>query len=162
MKNFLKNTKGFMTIEMLISISIITIFIFFSMQIVQKSMYLSRQALHITQSAYLLEEGGEAMRIIRDNNWDNISSLDVFTDYYFIFSDSTNTWSLSTVPNNLDIFTRKVEVKDVYRDSITNDIVENNGIVDFETKLIIISVSWKEGEKNFEKKLFFYLSNIFS
>src|SRR3989344_4818546 len=84
--------RGFMVIEVLIVSSIITIALLGAMAVTQKSIYVVRQALHATQAGFLLEEGAEAVRILRDNTWTNISSLTNATNYYLAFLGGT--WTL--------------------------------------------------------------------
>lgn len=159
MKKNIKN-KGFMTVEILVAVSIITVSILAAMAVAQKSVYVSRQAFHTAQAGFLLEEGAEAMRIIRDNNWTNISSLTVGADYYLVFSGGT--WILSAIPNTVDIFTRAVSVSNVNRDDTTKDIVSSGGTLDDGTKLITVTVSWQEGGVTITKTLQFYIMDIFS
>lgn len=149
-----------MTIEVLIAISIITISILAAMAVTQKSVYVSRQAFHTTQAGFLLEEGAEAVRVFRDNDWTNISSLTVGADYYPTFFLG-GTWTLSTIPNTVGIFTRTASVADVSRDDITKDI-SSIGTDDPGTKLITITVSWDEGGTTITKTLQFYITDIFS
>ncbi|MFA5791956.1 MAG: hypothetical protein WC884_02875 [Candidatus Paceibacterota bacterium] len=161
MKNFLKNkkNKGFMIVEVLIAASIITISILAAMTVTQKSVYVSRQAFHATQAAFLLEEGAEAVRVLRDNNWTNISLLTIGTNYYPTFSGGT--WTLSSTPNTIDIFTRTVSTANVNRDNTTKDI-SSIGTNDPGTKLITVTVSWGEGGVTKTKTLQFYIMDIFS
>lgn len=159
MKKNIKNT-GFMTVEVLVATSIITVSILAAMAVTQKSVYVSRQAFHATQAAFLLEEGAEAVRIARDNVWSNISSLTVGTNYYPTFSGGT--WTLSSTANTVGIFTRTVNIALVNRDDNTKDIVSSGGTVDSGTKLITITVSWPEGGVTVTKTLQFYLTDIFS
>src|SRR3989344_1744694 len=81
-----KFTTGFMMVEVLIVSSIITVSILAAMAVSQKSIFVSRQAFHASQAAFLLEEGAEAVRILRDNAWTNISSLTAGTTYYPTFT----------------------------------------------------------------------------
>lgn len=149
-----------MTVEVLIAVSIITVSVLAAMAVTQKSVYVSRQAFHTAQAGFLLEEGAEAMRILRDNGWTNISSLTADADYYPAFSGGT--WILSVMPNTVDIFTRIVSVSNVNRDNTTKDIVSSGGTLDNGTKLITITVSWLEGGVTVTKTLQFYLTDIFS
>jgi Tfp pilus assembly protein PilV len=158
MKFFSKN-KGFMTIEVLIAVSIITVSILASTTVAQKSVYVSRQALHFTQANFLLEEGGEVVRIVRDNAWNNISSLTAGTNYYPTFSGGA--WSLSATPNTVGIFTRTVVFSAVNRDNGTKDI-SSSGSDDPKTKLVTVTVSWVEGGTTVTKTLQFYVIDIFS
>ena len=163
MKTFLKKNnpaRGFMMIEILIAVSIIVILIFTTMIVVQKGISISRQSLHGTQASFLLEEGGESVRILRDNAWTNISNLSLSTTYYPTFTGGT--WTLTTTPNKVDSFTRTITVSTVKRDATTGDIVSSSGVLDAGTKLITVNVSWQEEGQTMSKNLSFYLSNIFS
>jgi len=159
MKNFKKISGGFMMIEVLVSASIIAVSILAVMSVAQKSILVSSQALHTSQAASLLEEGAEAVRILRDNEWSNISSLSVATDYYPVFS--AGTWSLSPTSSTVGIFTRTVTIANVNRDAGTSDIAPA-GIDDPGTKLVTVTVSWVEREKIISKSLSFYILDIFS
>lgn len=146
-------------VEVLVAISIITVSILVAMNVAQKSVYLSRQALHTNQAAFLLEEGAEAVRIVRDDMWSNISSLTVGTTYYPTFSGGT--WILSATPNTIGIFTRTVMITSVNRDDNTQDIA-SVGTDDPKTKLVTLTVSWPEGGTTATKTLKFYIIDIFS
>src|SRR3989339_357200 len=111
MKKNIKN-RGFMVIEVLVASSIITVSILAAMAVAQKSVYVSRQAFHVSQAAFLLEEGAENARVNRDN--------------------------------------------------ATKDIVTSGGTSDAGTKLITVTVSWKEGGTTVTKTLQFYLTDVFS
>jgi Tfp pilus assembly protein PilV len=159
MKNF-KNKKnlGFMMVEVLVVSSIITASVLGAMAVAQRSITISRQSVHTAQAGFLLEEGAEAVRILRDNAWTNISSLNTNIDYYLVFSN--NTWTLSTTPNTIDNFTRKIRVSNVNRNASTRDI-SVTGTVDAGTKLITVYVSWVEASRTITKSLPFYIMNIF-
>ena len=146
-------------IEVVIVASIITVSVLAAMSVTQKAIYVSRQALHISEASFLLEEGAEIVRIFRDNSWESISSLDVKTNYYPSFVD--NVWTLSAIPSTLGIFTRTINIADVNRDVSTEDIA-SSGANDDGTKLVTITVSWMEGGTTVNKTLSFYIMDIFS
>ena len=148
-----------MIVEILVATSIITVSILATTAVTQKSISVSRQAFHATQAAFLLEEGAEAVRILRDNAWSNISSLTPNTNYYPTFSGGT--WILSTTPNTIGIFTRTVNIALVNRDNTTKDI-GSTGTDDAGTKLVTVTVFWLEGGVTITKTLSFYIINIFS
>ncbi|MES3032335.1 MAG: hypothetical protein V4699_03800 [Patescibacteria group bacterium] len=152
--------KGFMMIEILIAASIISASVVAAMAVAQKSVYVSFKAFHVSQAAFLLEEGAEAVRITRDNAWTNISNLTAGTIYYPTFAGGT--WTLSTTSNTVGIFTRSATVASVSRDNTTKDIVSSGGAVDSGTKLVTVTVSWQEGGVTVSKTLQFYISDIFS
>ncbi len=152
--------QGFMMVEVLVATSIIAISILAAMAVAQKSVSVSFEASHISEAGFLLEEGAEAVRIVRDNAWTNISGLTAGTIYYPTFSGGT--WTLSTTSNTVGIFTRKVVIANVNRDNTTKDIVTSGGTVDSGTKLVTVTASWIEGGTTITKTLKFYLINIFS
>lgn len=145
-------------VEILVAASILAVAFIAVMGAAQRSIYLSRQGLHQAQAAFLLEEGGEAVRIFRNSGWSNITALNSGTTYYPTFAGGT--WTLSTTPNTVGIFSRKVTVSSVNRDS--SDNIATSGTADPGTKLITVTVSWLEGSQTVTKTLLFYLSDIFS
>ncbi len=146
-------------VEVIIVVSIILVSVLIVMSVAQKSITVSRQALHTSQATFLLEEGAEAVRIVRDNAWSNISNLTVNTNYYPTFSG--NTWILSSTANTLGIFTRTVNVANVNRDASTKDI-SISGANDAGTRLITVTASWSESGNAVSKTLSFYIMDIFS
>jgi Tfp pilus assembly protein PilV len=161
MKKSSKNS-GFMMVEIVVAAAIIVVSILAAMTVAQKSISVSRQAFHTTQAAFLLEEGAEAVRIVRDNAWSNISVLTAGTTYYPKFSSGT--WTLTTTSSDgiVGIFTRSITFASVNRDNTTKDIVSSGGTVDSGTKLATVTVSWSEGGTTVSKTLQFYIINIFS
>ncbi|MDP9249511.1 MAG: hypothetical protein M3M85_03335 [bacterium] len=159
MKNTFTQKKGFMMVEVLVAVSIITAAILSGMAVSEKAVQISRQAFHAEQAAFLAEEAAEAVRILRDNDWENISLLETDTDYFPVFSGGT--WTLSETPDSVGIFTRKVSVEDVMRDAVTGDI-DSSGAADEGGKLVTVSVSWQEGGTLVTKNLQFYIFDIFS
>lgn len=152
-------TSGFLLVEVIIAISIIIVSVLTSMSVTQKSIFVSRQSLHISQATSLLEEGAEVMRIVRDGSWNNITSLSNGTNYYPVFM--TGSWTLSNTPSNIGIFTRKINIASVNRDATTADIAVS-GIDDPGTKLVTVTVTWIEGAETLSKTLSFYIMDIFS
>jgi Tfp pilus assembly protein PilV len=159
-RKFKKVSKsGFLVIEVLVAVSIITACVLTAMAVAQKSIILSYRSVHTTQAGFLLEEGAEAVRILRDNNWSNIANLVPGTDYYLVFSG--NTWTLSTSPNTVGKFTRKINFSTVYRDAVSGNI-SLSGTEDTRSRFVNITVSWNEGSKLLDKQLSFYIMDIFS
>jgi len=148
-----------MMIEVLVSLSIIVVSILAAMSVTERSIAVSRQTLHITQASFLLEEGAEIVRILRDDEWSNISNLSVDTSYYPIFTNGD--WSLSVTSTTVENFTRTVVVSNVNRDATTSDIAPS-GVNDPLTRLVTVTVSWNEGSQARSKTLQFYIMDIFS
>ncbi len=146
-------------LEALVGIFIISVSVISATYAAQKSLVLSAQSLKNLQAAFLLEEGGNVVKILRSEGWSNISSLSVGTNYYPTFTNGS--WSLSLTPSQIDgIFTRTVQVNNVNRDAATGDIVTSGGVLDAGTKQVSVTVSWQYGTSTFSKDLSFYLIDI--
>ena len=172
-KNKQKNNLGFSLVEVMVACSILSVTVLSFMSTASKSIQVSGYSLNQAQATLLTEEGVEAVKSIRDNDWTDISSLTINTDYYLFFNTSTNIWSLrlaslgmsapnGSIPNYpIDsIFTRKVSVSAVSRDS--NQNIASSGTLDTGTKKITVTVSWDKTGGLVSKSLSFYISNIFN
>lgn len=146
-----------MTVEILVGISIIVVSMLAAMFVTQKAISISRQSLHIYQTSFLLEEGAEVVRVVRDNAWSNISN----GTYYPTFDSVNKIWTLSSTSSTIGIFTRTVNITNVNRDD-TSKIVSLGGTPDSGTKLVTVTVSWPEGGATVVKTLQFYITDIFS
>ncbi len=156
-----KNKKGFALVELMVACSIIVVATFALVSAGQKGIVLSERALRQTQASYLLEEGAEVMKIIRDGGWSSVSSLSSGTTYYLSYDNSTNTWSISTTANTIDsFFTRSIVLSDVKRDS--NDDIASSGTTDSHIKKVTVTVTWNASTGSVSKDLSFYLVDIFS
>ncbi len=153
-----KKQTGSLMVEIIVATSIVTLVVIGATLVAQKSIYLARQSLHQAQTALLLEEGAEVIHILRDNNWSNISNLTTDTEYYINYTGGL--WTISTTPNTVDIFTRKIVVSSAYRDGSQN--LASSGTLDNQTRLITVTVSWLEGGQAISKNLQFYITDIFS
>lgn len=159
--NFKKN-NGFSLVEVLIACSIIALTSLSLMQATAKGVELSNRALRQVEATQLIEEGVEAVKTIRDTDWNVISNLNLDTNYYLVFDTNTNTWSLSlisVVPID-NIFTRTIVFSRVDRDS--NDNISSSGTLDTGSKKVNITVSWPAQGGTNSKNLTFYLTNIFN
>lgn len=152
--------KGFVLIEVIIAVSLISIFTIALVSVTQKSLELSDRALKEGQMSFLLEEGAEAVKTIRDDSWSAIDALSLGVEYYLYFDTNTDKWSLSTTPNNIDGFTRKIIFSEVYRDG-SDDIAES-GTLDDLSKKVDIEVSFSAQGNAISKQLSFYIFDLFN
>jgi len=107
---------------------------------------------------YLLEEGAEAARILRDADWDAFSSLTIGVPYYLVLSG--NMWEATTTPAVIDgSFHRTMTLSEVYRDG--DDDIAPSGTLDPNTYFVTISVSWVRGGVTATKTISIYLANLF-
>ena len=115
------------------------------------------------QGAFLLEEGVEAFRIMRDTSFSTyVFPLSTTTSYRLAFATSTALWQATTSTKFIDgNFDRTLQIADVTRDS-GGTIVSSGGTYDPDTKKITISVSWNTSRGTTTKTVPTYLTNLFS
>ena len=89
----------------------------------------------------LAEEGLEAIRLIKSDDWAGLSSLTPGNTYYFDLA--TSSWSVTSTPEVIDgDFYRSFKTYSVNRD-VSDDIVSTGGAVDAGTLLFDVSVHWQ-------------------
>ncbi len=115
------------------------------------------------QAAMLLEEGTEAVKMMRDNSWSsNISNKTNGVPYGFSWNSSTG-WSATTsVPLVDEFFYRTVTFSAVSRDSTSFDIVTSGGAVDSGTRKATVSVSWVHNGATTTRSIDMYIHNRFN
>lgn len=156
-----KNKKGFSLIEIVIASSIILLIVvsIFSSYVV--SLSASSKNTAFLQSAFLAEEGTEALKNMRDWGFaENIASLSNDTTYYLEWLNGH--WQATTTNIFIDgKFDRSFVLSEVSRDG-GNDVVVSGGSVDTGTKKVTVSVSWSDGSATTTKIMESYVSDIFS
>ena len=153
-----KKQKGFFLIEVVIATALTASVVIFLLGLVQDTVEISATSLERTQASYLLEEGQEATKIIRDGSWNNVSSLVNGTTYYLSWNGSS--WVLNTTASTIESFNRTVMFDGVYRD-INDDITTSGGTLDTKTRKVTVLVSWITSTglpKN--ESLVFYIADI--
>lgn len=135
-----KKTAGMSLIEVVIGSSIILTGILATINAYSTYIKFALQNENNLQAAYLLEEGYEAVGLLRDQGWtSNIASLSATTTYYLAWNASTTQWTATTAPQYVDgTFTRSFTVSPVNRDG--NDRIAQSGTDDPGTKRIDVSV----------------------
>ena len=165
LKKIKNKNRGSMLVEIVIATSVISIFVLVSLNVAQRSIVISRQAIHAGQAAFLLEEGAESVKIFRDNNtWTNFTTFFNPAATYClsgVVSDWTAALPTTSPCPKIGIFTRTINIADVNRDGTTGDI-SSGGTPDPGTKLITVTVIWQESGNTITKTLKFYINNIFS
>lgn len=162
MKINFRNKKGSMSIEILVAVTIVTVAVLAATAVSNKSVAIARQSTSYAQASFLLEEGAEAVRSIRDDVWTLIYDAEVGVNRYLLFSG--NEWSIVTDINSstpTGRFTRVVNFNYVNRDDTSGDIVTSGGTLDQGTRLVTIRVGWDEGGVSKSKELSFYLTDLF-
>src|SRR3989338_300615 len=153
-------SRGVGLIEAVAGVSIISIFIFSLMLASQLSQKIVGESVRNTQASFLLEEGVDAVKILRDTSWSSgIGSLAAGTNYYFSYNGTT--WISASNNVYVDgIFERKFVLNNVYRNA--NDDIAASGTLDGGTKKATVNVSWRGRAGTTTKSASFYLTDLFS
>jgi Tfp pilus assembly protein PilV len=137
---FRSKQKGTGMVEILIAAGIMAIVMVAVINVYHSLAALSLQNTEKIQSTFLLEEGVEAIHVMRDNSWTtNIAALSTNPTYYFRFQGGT--WVATTTPQIIDEFTRTFRLADVSRDGSFN-IVTLGGSNDANSRKVTVTVSW--------------------
>ena len=155
----LKREGGFGLVEIIVGISVITVAFFAMMQVANVSLKVLKANENNLKATFLLEEGLEAVKIMRDSGWTiNIDALSNNVDYYFEFSGGM--WHSTTTNVLIDNFyERKFILGSVYRDS--NDDIAPSGILEVNARKVSVSVSWSDGRGETTKTISTYITNLF-
>lgn len=158
---FIKNQKsGFGLVEIIIGVAIISASLFSLAAVSQISLRLAQTSRQNIKAGFLLEEGVEAVKFLRDAGWDtNIASLTAGVPYYLNFNGTS--WESTYVNSYIDgVFERSFVIEDVYRDA--NDDIAESGDFDLNTKKISVFVSWETPTGTMTKSISTYITNIFN
>ncbi len=156
----MRHTQGFGLIEIIIGSAIMSVGM---LMVVSSYTFYVRYALsnqHNVQVAYILEEGVESVRFLRDTSWSkNIGALSTTTAYYLSFTSGY--WATSTIPQYVDgKFLRSIAISDVKRD--VNDKIASSGTYDPATKLVTVTVSFADRGATTTKTLSAYITNLYT
>ena len=112
------------------------------------------------QGDYLLEEGIEVVKLLRDAGYvNNIAKLSTTTPTYLAWN-GTN-WATSTSNVFIDgRFERKIAIGEVMRDA--NQDISETGTLDPSTRLVTVSVAWNAKGATTTKTIQTYITNIFN
>ncbi len=158
----IKNQKrhGFTILEVVVGVSLISLVLFSLVSVLNTAFRLMKQSTKSIQVAFLLEEGVEAIKIIRDSSWENIADLTPENTYFLNFSE--HNWVATSTGIYIDeVFERSFIIENVYRDS-GDDIVESGGTLDENTKKTTVYISWFNGKATTTKSISTYLTNFHS
>jgi len=137
MKQCNNSICGQSLIEVIIAVSLLVIFATGAVVAVLGSFVASRLAEEETQAAYLATEGLEAVKSIRDQNWNGL------TNNNHGLSNANGFWEFlgESDMDTSEKYTRVITISDVERDT-NGDIVQSGGTIDPDTKKAVAEVSW--------------------
>ena len=112
------------------------------------------------QATYLLEEGIEAVSLLRDESWaTHIATLTPATTYYLYFNGTD--WRLGSTPEYIDsVMLRSVEINDVLRE--TNSQIASTGTSDSNTKKVTVTVTYPQAAETVTMSLSKYITNMYN
>lgn len=147
-------------IEIVAGIGIISIVILGLTFISEMSLKIINDSLMGVKSSFLLEEGIEAVKTLRDESWaSNILPLVSGNIYYLNFNGAKWQAIFSNVFID-DKFERKFVLEDVYRDA--NQDIAPPGILDSNTKKLTVFVSFYGRHGTTTKQISAYITNLFN
>lgn len=142
----IENTKktGFILLEIIIAITLITIVFVILLGVSFSALNLSTSAQKETQADSLIKEEFEALRNFRDGTtWatNGLGTVNTGSGNPYYLVNNSNKWALTSGTETVGIFTRKIVFDKVSRDASMN-IVSSGGTNDSDTIKVTITVSW--------------------
>lgn len=167
MRTKYKYNHGLGLMEIVIGISIISLSLVGLVTAFNVFMRAGLSNTNKIQATYIMEEGLEAIRYLRDSGWaSNISSLTSGTPYYITFDGSN--WSTNATKTLIDNkFERNITIADVYRRNLDDDIIDISSpdpkTLDPNTKKATIGVFWDGfGSTTNEVNAVIYFTDFFN
>ena len=116
------------------------------------------------KAAFLLQEGAEAVTLLRDDGWSGLSSLTSGVTYYLSWTGTK--WTATSTATTTDtLFTRTITLDAVYRRTSDKDIVASSSpdakTLDANTRKLTVRVSWGAASSTEERQAVTYLTNLF-
>lgn len=157
-----KPVKGMSLVEVLVASAIIMTSVVAIMGAYGGLSTLSMGNTPKVQAAMLLEEGAEALRLMRDAGYaSQIASLSNGTSYGLAWSNGQ--WRATTTRAAIDSqFYRTFTLSAVNRDATSYNIVATGGTPDAGTRKATVSVSWRDRGATSTRTVELYIYNTFN
>jgi len=153
-KKYFLFLKGFGIIEIIVAMGIFLIIVTSGATIVIQQFNSNRLGQEETEATLFAQEGIEAARSIKNQDWANLTTGTHGLD------NSGGSWVLSGTSNTTGKFTREVIIENVER-NIGGDIVTSGGTFDPDTFKITSSVNWDfTSSRNNTVDVLTYLTNF--
>ena len=151
------NQKGLGMVEIIVVVALILVGFTAILQLFQLQISTERIKREELAAYALLSETLEAVRSVRDSNWNNLSSLTIGADYYPVLQGGA--WALTiTNPGPLDGYSKWLNLSSVQRD-VNANIVPAGGSIDGDTLRVSAFVEWQSSGNTKTKNLTTYLTN---
>jgi len=135
-------TRGFGLVEIVVSVAVLLVIFLSAYSVIISSLAYQADGANRVRAELLLEEGHEAMRLVRDTDWTLLSSLSVGQDYWLRFENGTWSSIASEEPLVFGMYDRTVRTDDLYRDGSGN-VTESGTVPDQNIKKVTVSVRWE-------------------
>lgn len=131
-------SRGFSTVELLIGMAVlVTIVVAVSVSL-QGTTWLAKRTSQATNAFLMLEEGAEAVQLLRDVGWDStIDPLSLGTPYYLVWNGST--YTATTTPTAIGGYYRTVTFRAVSRDG--SGRLDEGGSTDSDSRYFTVAVT---------------------
>lgn len=151
---------GFGMVEIIIGAAVLSVSLLGIANFFQSTLAVSRTTSAMVQGGYLLEEGVEVVKLLRDEDYSsNIAQMSTTTPTYLVWNSTA--WATSTVGTFIDgKFERSIIAGEVTRD--TGGDIAPSGTFDPNTKLITVTVAWQTKGATTTKTIQTYITNIFN
>jgi Tfp pilus assembly protein PilV len=163
-KNIQKNQAGSLLIEVLVATSIIATSMIASIGVFGMMAHLAYRNTARLQASFLVEEGIEALKTVRNDSWSSkISPLTLNRQYYLYWLNSR--WNISTTSTLVDDqFARYFVLSSVYRDSNFNIVSSTTpgATIDTDMREVRMVADWTDEAGTSTKSITTYLYNLFS
>ena len=145
----MKKKKGAILLEMLLALAIGSAILTAASVALVGSQQASLQSYQKQQAELNLQEISEAVKSAKLSGWENISINGTYHPEI-----SSGDWVLVDGEETIDIYTRKIEIEDVFRDDEGN-IVDGTGTLDPSAKKITSTISWEKPRQDLILQTFF-------
>lgn len=150
---------GISLVEIIVAVSIISAALFALAAVSRVAFRSVSEASHRIQASFLLEEGFEALKMMRDGDWTTISSVPLNAERFPVFSNGS--WSATTAETLIDgMFRRTVMLREVFRNP-ADDSIAQTGTSDPNTRQADIKVEWDERGAHRSISTVTYITNLF-
>ncbi len=158
MKNI--NEKGFGIIEVLVASTISIIVLLGIASYLNYAMKASAEGKNKVEALYHAKSLIEQARAVRDEDWDNISTLTKDVNYNFQESaTSPKKWIAALGQRTIEEYTVQIVFSQVNRDATSSDIVSSGGSLDDNTIKATSTVTYSSRNGAKQVSLFEYLTN---
>jgi Tfp pilus assembly protein PilV len=155
----IRTRAGTGMVEVIMAAAIMGIVLITVINVYHSLATMSLQNTSKIQTTFLLEEGVEALRVMRDSGWNTyIAPLTVGRTYYLKFQGGL--WVATTTTQVIDDYTRSFVLADVNRDGSFN-ITTSGGSADANSRKATVTITWDDKNGTTTKTVDTYLFNTF-